>query len=123
VPSRWLTLRTVALTVLAVGWVTGCVLAAVWQVGRAEQGNTFSYLYSVEWPALAAVGVWCWWLQMRTTPASRAARDAQRDEVERTASLSFARRRDRAHEDPELSAYNDYLEQLAAQDRGGAGGR
>ncbi len=34
-----------------------CALAAWWQVGRAIQGNSLSFLYSIEWPLIGVLGI------------------------------------------------------------------
>ena len=59
-------------------WVAGCALAAWWQVGRAIQGNQYSYLYAVEWPVFAVAGIFGWWALLHTEPASAEARGASR---------------------------------------------
>ena len=46
----------------------GCLTAAWWQVQRAMQGNTLSYLYSVEWPAFVVVAGIGWFQMVRDTP-------------------------------------------------------
>ncbi len=33
----------------------------LWQVRRAESGNTLSYAYAFEWPFLAGYAVYMWW--------------------------------------------------------------
>jgi hypothetical protein len=52
----------------------GCALAADWQIHRAIQGNTLSYLYSVEWPFFAVVAGIGWWQMVHDTPEDIAAR-------------------------------------------------
>jgi hypothetical protein len=54
----------------------GCLIAGWWQVHRAMQGNTLSYLYSVEWPAFAVVAGIGWWQMFHDTPEDIAARKA-----------------------------------------------
>ena len=52
----------------------GCLTAGWWQVHRALQGNTLSYLYSVEWPAFIVVAGIGWWQMVHDTPEDIAAR-------------------------------------------------
>lgn len=107
-------MRALWLHAALVVWVTGCVAASVWQVGRAIQGNTLSYMYSFEWPFFAVIGVVGWWALIHvdaTEEALPTSRVAQEQEV-RTAA-THARERDRANEDAELAAYNDHLAALA----------
>ncbi len=55
---------------------SGCLIAGWWQVHRAMQGNTLSYLYSVEWPAFAVVAGIGWWQMFHDTPEDIAKRKA-----------------------------------------------
>ena len=52
----------------------GCLTAGWWQVHRALQGNTLSYLYSIEWPAFVVVAGIGWWQMVHDTPEDIAAR-------------------------------------------------
>ncbi len=100
-------------------WVPVCLIAGWWQVHRAFDGNGLSYLYSVEWPVFAVVGVVAWWVLVHTDPdtvgarAQRAARVAA-ERSGRAPTEVNPRRRD--EEDEALAAYNDRLAQLAAGD-------
>ena len=112
--NRWLSPRAILLHLLGVAWVAGCVLAADWQVGRAIQGNEFSYLYAIEWPVFAVAGIVGWWALVHTDVKSSEERAVRRTaEAELRASAHVARR-DRSVEDAELAAYNDHLAELAA---------
>ena len=105
-------------------WVPMCLLAGWWQVTRALDGNGLSYLYSVEWPIFAIVGVFAWWSLVHTDPDSVGARAQRRllaraaggsDDASGTTGTTPAR--DRQSEDTELAAYNDRLADLAASNR------
>jgi hypothetical protein len=97
-----------------IGWVTGCALAAWWQVGRAIQGNSLSYMYAVEWPAFSILGVVGWWalIHNETTPEQRAVAREQTDERRRL-EAELVRSLEVSDEDSELAAYNDHLARLA----------
>jgi hypothetical protein len=100
-------------------WVVGCAVAAWWQVGRAMQGNQYSYLYSVEWPVFGGSGIFCWWAMLHSDRAEssgggEAASVRRRANVERERADTHLALRDREHEDAELAAYNDHLAHLAA---------
>jgi hypothetical protein len=99
----------VLLHLAGVAWVAGCAVAAYWQVGRAIQGNEFSYLYAIEWPVFAVAGIVGWWALVHTDPAS-----SEERAVRRSAEAKLGARRDRSVEDAELAAYNDHLAELAA---------
>jgi DNA-binding transcriptional regulator of glucitol operon len=119
VRARWLSRRAVTLHLAVVVWVPGCLVAGWWQVTRAMGGNGLSYLYSVEWPVFALVGIWVWWSLVHTDPASVGAR-AQRAMAAAQAEQGLvapAPQRRRDEEDPELAAYNDRLAALSADGR------
>jgi hypothetical protein len=71
--------------------VAGCLIAAWWQVHRAMQGNTLSYLYSVEWPAFAVVAGIGWWQMFHDTPEDIAARKEYHQKM-RAASVAVVAR-------------------------------
>jgi hypothetical protein len=112
--QRWLSPRALGLHAATLAWVTGCALAAWWQVGRAIQGNQFSYLYAVEWPVFGGAGIFFWWAMLHSERAD----DEERHRstvVERERMTSRLALRSREQEDPELAAYNDYLADLAVE--------
>jgi hypothetical protein len=116
--------RALGLHAATLFWVPGCLVAGWWQVTRALGGNPLSYLYSVEWPVFALVGLWGWWSLIHTDPetvgaraqrriiAEQAARAAARPSVGEPALQATGRRTE--DEDAELAAYNDRLASLAA---------
>jgi DNA-binding transcriptional regulator of glucitol operon len=119
VRERWLSRRAVTLHLAVIVWVPGCLFAGWWQVTRALDGNGLSYLYSVEWPVLALVGVWVWWSLLHTDPESVGARAQRRiaDAQAAAGKVPQAPPRRRDEEDEELAAYNDRLAALAADGR------
>lgn len=102
------------MTLLA--WVSGCVAAAVWQFGRASDGNALSYLYAIEWPVFAIAGVLGWYALINIEKVTEAQEKARR-EFEETMRAKAQAERAREAESPELAAYNDHLEELAKQPR------
>jgi hypothetical protein len=117
---RWLVRHTLMLVLVAaflgLGW---------WQIGRARGGNTLSFGYALEWPLFAAFVVFVWVNEIRTA--------LRRDDppppaptVEVPAELStqpgylpfraMILNADTGADDgdPDLVAYNRYLEWLAA---------
>lgn len=102
-------------------WVPGCLVAAWWQATIAMSGNALSYLYAFEWPAFAIFGVVVWWNFLHDDPEAhgnrrlrvlRRRQDTAGPDVVATSTTYRTR-----EEDPTLGAYNDYLEQLAQQNR------
>ncbi len=73
---QWVTPRSLLLHVAFLLIASGCLFAGWWQVNRAMQGNTLSYLYSVEWPAFAVVAGIGWWQMFHDTPEDIVARKA-----------------------------------------------
>lgn len=112
--NRWLSPRAFLLHLLGVAWVAGCVVAAYWQVGRAIQGNEFSYLYAIEWPVFAVAGIVGWWALVHTDAKSSEGRAVRRRAEAELRARAHVARRDRSVEDSELAAYNDHLAELAA---------
>lgn len=114
--QRWFSRRALGLHLAALVVVPMCLLAWWWQVTRASDGNTLSYLYAVEWPCFALVGVYVWWSLLHTDPDAVGAR-AQRRAAARggTATTVTHPPRRREDEDEALAAYNDRLAELSRQ--------
>jgi hypothetical protein len=118
VRARWLSARALRWHAAVLLWVPGCLIAFDWQVYRALDGNSLSYLYSVEWPVLALVGVAVWWSMLHTDPEVIGARAQRRamEVAERTGAPEATHAvRHRDEEDAALAEYNDQLAQLAGQ--------
>lgn len=65
---QWVKPRSLLLHLAFLLIASGCAVAAWWQITRAAQGNTLSYLYSVEWPAFIVVAGIGWWQMVHDTP-------------------------------------------------------
>lgn len=97
-------------------WTPACVLAGWWQATRAMGGNALSYLYAAEWPLLAILGIWAWWMLLGTEAPSEEDKEARRaHEVAERAKVAAARAQAEA-EDPQLAEYNRTLAELARED-------
>jgi len=98
-------------------WTPSCLLAGWWQVTRALDGNGLSYLYSVEWPIFALVGIAIWWVQIHTDPDTVGARAQRKLQAQHAQEVSAADAptRQLEDEDEELAAYNDRLQLLALE--------
>jgi len=133
VRQRWLSARALQLHAAVVLWVPACLIAFWWQVHRAFDGNGLSYVYSAEWPVFALLGIWAWWVLVRTDPEMAGARGQRRMAEQLAASQAVSSAtpspsepspapasagpgRRVEEEDDELAAYNDRLAALA--DRG-----
>lgn len=111
--SRWLSGRAVALHLALLLTLPLCAIAAWWQVNRALSGNALSWLYVLEWPAFAGIGVWLWWVLLTTAPAARGELpDGERADAAPTAAPPL--RWDTDEEAAPLRAYNHYLAELNA---------
>ena len=118
--ERWFSRRAFLLHFLLVTVVPGCLAAGWWQVHRALSGNLLSYLYSIEWPFFAVLGVVAWWQLVHDEPVAHWVEREQAPEGRRRSWLYHqddsegqAVARYETLESPELSAYNRYLESLA----------
>jgi hypothetical protein len=97
-------------------WLTMCVVAAWWQIGRAVGGNSLSFLYAIEWPCFAVLGFFGWWAMLHVEKPSPEEEEARREYEERMRAQALAAREaqaTRGDEDPQLAAYNDHLAQLS----------
>jgi hypothetical protein len=66
--NQWVTPRALLLHVAFLLIAAGCLTAGWWQIHRAMDGNTLSYLYSIEWPAFVIVAGIGWWQMVHDTP-------------------------------------------------------
>ncbi|HEV3187119.1 MAG TPA: hypothetical protein VGZ04_03625 [Acidimicrobiales bacterium] len=112
--SKYFSRRALALHLAVIVWVTISAVAGWWQVGRAVQGNSLSFLYSIEWPVIAVLGVLGWYalLNIEKVTESQAKEREEYEEMMR-AEARAARAAQTQGEDPELSAYNDHLAKLS----------
>jgi len=113
VRSKYFSLRAIGLHIALVAWVVICALAAWWQVGRAVQGNSLSFLYSVEWPVIGVLGILGWYSMLnmeKTTEEKESERRAYEEKMRADALAARARAQE---EDPTLAAYNDHLANLS----------
>jgi hypothetical protein len=68
-----------------------CFVAGWWQVHRAMDGNTLSYLYSIEWPGFAVVAGIGWWQMIHDTPEDIASRKAHHARMRAASAAVVAR--------------------------------
>jgi len=126
VRERWLSKRAVSLHLAVLVFVPGCVVAAWWQINRAEDGNQLSYLYSVMWPVFGILGLYFWWMLLHTDyetvglkgmrrQQESAASDDEGTVADAVSPAPEERASALAVEDPELAAYNARLAELAAK--------
>jgi hypothetical protein len=116
--KKFLTPRAIGLHCALVFWIAMCATAAYWQVGRAAQGNSLSYLYAIEWPCFGIMGLFGWWALLNTEKVTEHQEQARRDyEAKMRAAAQAAREAEAATvgEDEELAAYNDHLAELATK--------
>ncbi len=88
--------------------------AAWWQVGRAVQGNSLSFLYSIEWPVFGVLGVLGWYAMLNVEKVTEEQENARREyEAAMRAEAQIARQATPEPEDAALAEYNDHLEKLS----------
>jgi hypothetical protein len=118
--ARWFSARALRLHGALLCWDAGCAAAAIWQVGRALQGNALSYLYSFEWPFFGVLGIVGWWMLLHSEPTG--ATDSTTAPVGAAVfappPMVVTPTTDEAvDDDPVLAAYNAHLAQLAVRPR------
>lgn len=114
--SKYFNGRALVVHVALAAWLTMCVLAAWWQVGRAFGGNSLSFLYAIEWPCFAVLGFFGWWALLHVEKPTEDEEAARREYEDRMRAEALAAREvaaDHGEEDPQLAAYNDHLAQLS----------
>jgi DNA-binding transcriptional regulator of glucitol operon len=113
---KYFTLRAIGLHCALIFWIALCALAAWWQVGRAVEGNSLSFLYAIEWPLIGVMGFVGWYSMLNIENVSESKERAWREYEEKMrADAQMARElaATREGEDPSLAAYNDHLAQLS----------
>jgi hypothetical protein len=115
VKSKYLSRRALGLHLALVVWVAVCLAAAWWQVGAAILGNSLSYLYAVEWPAFAVLGVFGWYALLNMEKITEHQEKARREYEERMRAEAQIARQIEVEEDPVLAAYNDHLADIATR--------
>jgi DNA-binding transcriptional regulator of glucitol operon len=113
---KYFSLRAIGLHFALIFWIALCALAAWWQVGRAIQGNSLSFLYAIEWPLIGVLGIVGWYSMLNTEKVSEHKERARREYEEKMRADAQMERElaaAREGEDPSLAAYNDHLAQLS----------
>lgn len=81
--------------------VPGCLAAGWFELGRATAGRAVAWVYAVEWPMFAVMGVYIWW-RLLHAPAE----PVPRQEPVRCTPAA----------DPALAAWQEHLAGLQAAD-------
>jgi len=112
----------IARHVLAVVLVAAFLGLGWWQFSRASGGNTLSWGYTFEWPVFAGFVVFLWFREVQHELRGRDPQSQPQEETPpaeeghvtlgRPVRVPVAAAR--VEDDPELTAYNDYLSWLAA---------
>jgi hypothetical protein len=100
----------VALHVVIIVIVPTFAALCVWQVNRALAGNDLSWAYVFEWPFFAGYAVYMWWRFVHEAPPDPVRPSPERSNAPNPTS-------DPGADDADLAAYNQYLADLAAQDK------
>jgi DNA-binding transcriptional regulator of glucitol operon len=116
VKSKYLSRRALGLHLALVVWVFMCLAAAWWQVDEAILGNSLSYLYAIEWPSFAVLGIFGWYSLLNMEKITEHQEKARKEYEEKMrAEAQIARQIDDDPEDPAMAAYNDHLAEIATR--------
>ena len=110
---------------LALVLTAGCLALGWWQYSRAADGNSISWGYMFQWPVFGGFVVFIWYreVQLARRRAAGEPGPAAAAETKPGSAISPGRpvrvpsrpaAADPGADDPELTAYNDYLAWLAA---------
>jgi DNA-binding transcriptional regulator of glucitol operon len=114
VHSKYFSPRAIGLHVAVILWVLLSASAAWWQVGRAIQGNSLSFLYSIEWPVIGVLGILGWFAMLNMEKVTALQEKARLEyEAKMRAEAQASRSVTEESDDPSLAAYNDHLAELS----------
>jgi DNA-binding transcriptional regulator of glucitol operon len=119
----WFSRRALKLHVVILIVVPAFMALCLWQVSRALEGNSLSWAYVFEWPIFAAYAIYMWWRFVHEaaqdeSPGDTAAADPGGPTAAGAPNAAPAPETpEERREDADLAAYNDYLAQLAEQDK------
>ncbi|HEY5104161.1 MAG TPA: hypothetical protein VII65_03865 [Acidimicrobiales bacterium] len=111
--SKYFSRRAIGLHVALILWFAMCASASYWQVGRAIQGNSLSWLYSFEWPVFGIAGVLGWYALLNLETVTEEQEVERREYEDLMRAQAQAARIVSEEEDPQLAAYNDHLAKLS----------
>lgn len=110
--SKYLRKKAIGVHIALILWIAMCAVATWWQVGRAAQGNSLSYLYAIEWPVFLVMGFMGWYALINAEEVTEHHEKARREFEERMRAEAQAQR-EVSEEDDTLRAYNDHLAALS----------
>ncbi len=113
--SKYLSRRALGIHVALVVWIAICLAAGWWQVNAAIGGNSLSYLYAVEWPAFAVLGVFGWYALLNREKITEHQEKTRKEYEEKMRAEAQLARHVEEEEDPVLAAYNDHLAEIASR--------
>lgn len=103
--GAWFSGPALRLHAAAVVGVAACVVATRVELSRALDGHQIAWVYLVEWPLFAVMGIYLWWkLLMATVPSTQPLAPP---------APALAQT---AMKDPDLVAWEEYLRRLHAVD-------
>lgn len=101
--------RRARLTGATVAGVALCLGAGAFELSRALGGNSLSWVYTVEWPLIAAYGIYIWHKLVTEDAYGAESPHGSRD-------TGSVQEQPDPGEDPALAAWQDYLTRLHAAD-------
>jgi hypothetical protein len=119
----WFSPRAMRLHLVILIVVPAFAALCLWQVSRALGGNSLSWAYVFEWPLFAAYAIYMWWRFIHEAAPdgspgdTAAAGSGGLGAVAAGSTAPVPETTEELKEDAEMAAYNDYLAQLAEQDK------
>ena len=106
--TAWLSRHALRLHGILVAGLCLCAVASYLEWTRALEGHAIAWVYAFEWPLFAVLGTGMWWRLLRSEalPRKRSAAPHPRSSSPH----------DVPADDPDLIAWQDYLDRLHAQD-------
>lgn len=96
--------------------LTLCTVITVIEVRRATEGVWRAWAYMFEWPMIGLFAVWIWYRYRTEGSVTRGLAERWRERVERLGAEADAAERAAepviASDDPELTAWRDYVDDL-----------
>jgi len=104
----WLSRQAFRLHGILIAGLTLCVVASYLEWSRALDGHNIAWVYAFEWPLFAVLGTGMWWRLLRSELLPGRRRTVPRRQPSSSRGVPA--------DDPDLIAWQRYLDRLHAED-------